>query len=96
MNTIKIIRTRLSMTQQELAAVLGMSQGNVAFYERGQVVPPAVAGRLISYACAHGCAIGYEDVYGVPPPYEIEPNRPQDRSRIAQAATKSVAQGAAA
>ena len=95
MNTIKIIRARLGMTQQELAAVLGMSQGNVAFYERGQVVPPAVAGRLISYACAHGCAIGYEDIYGVPAPYEIEKNRPQAPASIALTATDSVAQGVA-
>ena len=64
MNPIKYIRTQLGLTQAELAKVLGMSQGNVAFYERGQAVPPKVARRLIRFARCRGHGIGYEDVYG--------------------------------
>lgn len=64
MNCIKSIRGKLGMTQAGLARVLGMSQGNVAFYERGQAVPPHVARRLICYARSQGHALGYEDVYG--------------------------------
>lgn len=64
MNRIKIIRDRLGQTQAELGRALGMTQGNVAFYERGQTVPPEVAKRLIVHACSHGIRIGYEDVYG--------------------------------
>lgn len=95
MNSIKIIRTELGMTQQELAVVLEMSQGNVAFYERGQTVPPAVARRLISYARAHGCSIGYDDLYGDPPAYEAAPKPAQTPASRAVAATESVAQGVA-
>lgn len=95
MNSIKTIRTRLGMTQQGLATVLGMSQGNVAFYERGQVVPPPVAGLLISYARAHGCAIGYDDIYGVPAPYEFEKKARKSPARLAHTATESVAHGVA-
>ena len=64
MNRIKIIRDRLGQTQAELGRALGMTQGNVAFYERGQTVPPEVAKRLIVHAANHGVTIGYEDVYG--------------------------------
>lgn len=64
MNPIKTIRVRLSLTQAELAKALGMSQGNVAFYERGQTVPPQVAQRLIRFARDRGHDLGYEDVYG--------------------------------
>ena len=35
------------LTQAELAKALEMSQGNVAFYERGQTVPPHVAPPLL-------------------------------------------------
>lgn len=64
MNPIKSIRSRLSLTQAELANALEMSQGNVAFYERGQTVPPHVARRLILFARGRGCDVGYEDIYG--------------------------------
>lgn len=64
MNRIRSIRDRLGVTQAELALALGRSQGNVAFYERGQVMPPDVARRLIVFAAGRGLAIGYEDIYG--------------------------------
>lgn len=64
MNRIKTIRDRLHVTQAELAAGLGRSQGNVAFYEKGQTVPPDVAKSLIVFARAKGHEVTYMDIYG--------------------------------
>ena len=86
MNPIKSIRARLSLTQAELAKALEMSQGNVAFYERGQTVPPHVARRLILFARGLGCDVGYEDVYGVLDGAEIVREQPQELTQRAQGA----------
>jgi len=64
MNTFHTIRKRLEMTQSEIAAELGVSQSNVSFYENGQTVPPAIAGKLIALAKSRGHDIGFDDVYG--------------------------------
>lgn len=64
MNRIKSIRDRLQVTQAELAAGLGRSQGNVAFYEKGQTVPPEVAKSLIVFARTKGHEVSYTDIYG--------------------------------
>lgn len=64
MNRIRSIRERLGVTQAELARALQRTQGNVAFYERGQVVPPDVAQRLIRFARERGHALDYADIYG--------------------------------
>ena len=64
MNRIKSIRERLQITQTELAAGIGRSQGNVAFYERGQTVPPDVAKSLIVFARERGHEVTYTDIYG--------------------------------
>lgn len=66
MNRIKTIRERLKVTQAELAAGVGRSQGNVAFYEKGQTVPPDVAKSLIVFAKACGHVVTYDDIYGPP------------------------------
>lgn len=66
MNPIKSIRDRLGVTQAELAQVLGKTQGNVAFYERGQGMPPEVAKRLIVFASQRGVPLSYDDIYGAP------------------------------
>lgn len=84
MNSIKSIRARLSLTQAELAKALEMSQGNVAFYERGQTVPPHVARRLILFARGLGCDVGYEDIYG---------GLGMDAEPVARAAMQEVAHG---
>lgn len=71
MNAFRPIRSRLGVTQAELADVLGVSQGNISFYERGQTVPPEIAGKLIAFAAERGLPIGYDHVYGaadLPPP----------------------------
>jgi putative transcriptional regulator len=64
MNRIKSIRERLHVTQTELAAGIGRSQGNVAFYEKGQTVPPEVAKSLIVYARGLGHVVTFDEIYG--------------------------------
>lgn len=54
------------MTQAALAAGLGMTQGNIYHYERGQTVPPDVAERLITYAKGLGVDLTFDDVYRGP------------------------------
>ena len=66
MNSISQIRGRLGVTQSALANALGVSQGNISHYERGQGVPPEVAKRLISYASSMGMALSFDDIYGAP------------------------------
>jgi len=64
MNSIKNLRARLGVTQEAMAAGIGVTQGNVSNYERGQQVPPDVARKLITYAHGLGHAITFDDVYG--------------------------------
>lgn len=64
MNAIKPIRDRLGLTQAAFAEGIGMTQGNVGHYERGQTVPPVVASRVIDFAAGHGLLIGFDHVYG--------------------------------
>jgi transcriptional regulator with XRE-family HTH domain len=65
MNAFKSIRERLGMTQAEIGKALGMTQGNVFFYEsRGQEVKPSVATKLIELARERGLAISFDHVYG--------------------------------
>jgi putative transcriptional regulator len=78
MNQIKILRARLGVTQDAMAAGLGVSQANVSLYEKGQQVPPDVARRLITYAHELGHAITFNDVYGLP---ELPQRRKSDRRR---------------
>ena len=63
MNAVKLCRKRLNLTQSALAAALGVSQGNVSFYEQGQTLSPAVAAKLIEFAASRGVAITYEEIY---------------------------------
>lgn len=66
MNSIQHIRARLGVTQAAMAAGIGVTQGNVSNYERGQRMPPDVAGRLIEYAKSLNHAISYDDIYSQP------------------------------
>lgn len=66
MNKISQIRAQLGVTQHALAQALGMSQGNISFYENGQTVPPYVADKLIRYAAQFGISLTYDLIYGVP------------------------------
>ena len=63
MNTISQIRARLGVTQAAMAEGLGVTQGNVSNYERGQGMPPQVAGRLIAFAASLGLALTYDEIY---------------------------------
>lgn len=85
MSNIKIIRTRLGVTQTELAKGIGCTQGNVAHYERGQGMPPDVAKRLIGYAHGLGHVLTFNDIYMS----ELEPAI----ANTALPATENVAQG---
>ena len=64
MRPLQIIRSRLGVSQVELADKLGCRQSNVSYYERGQTIPPSVAKRLIEYAHERGLALTYDHVYG--------------------------------
>lgn len=63
MSNIKAIRSRLGVTQAELAKGIGCTQGNVGHYERGQSMPPEVAKRLIEYAQGLGHVLTFNDIY---------------------------------
>lgn len=64
MNKILTIRKKLNVTQAELADALGVSQGNVSHYERGQTVPPDIASRLICFAKDRQLFLSFDDIYG--------------------------------
>jgi putative transcriptional regulator len=64
MNQISNIRKRLGVTQKSMADGIGVTQGNVSNYERGQNMPPDVAERLIVWAKSLKLTLTYDDVYG--------------------------------
>jgi len=64
MNAISRIRADLGVTQRQLGEALGVTQGNVHFYERGQTMPPKVARRLIAFASDRGVRVTFDDIYG--------------------------------
>ncbi len=64
MSQIRLIRKRLDLSQAALAEVMGCTQSNVSFYEKGQTVPPENARRLIEYANGKGLALSFDNVYG--------------------------------
>ena len=64
MNNVKAIRQRLELTQEALARGIGCTQGNVGHYERGQMLPPEMARRLIEFAATLGLRVSYDDIYG--------------------------------
>lgn len=71
MNTISKIRAHLGVTQVAMAEALDVTQGNVSNYERGQAMPPHVAGRLIAYAGTLGVLLTYDEIYA--PEYSPKP-----------------------
>lgn len=62
-NFLKPIRARLGVTQSAMAEALGVTQGNIYFYERGQMIPPAVAAKLIDFAKSKNVALSFDDIY---------------------------------
>ncbi len=63
MNRFRSIREQLGLTQAAMAQGIGVSQGNVSLYERGQQLPPRVAARLIKLAAERGVRLTFDDVY---------------------------------
>lgn len=88
MNAFKAIRQRLGITQAEIAEPLGLSQGNISFYERGQTVPPEIAGKLIDFAGGRGLDLTYDMVYGG---VELPPEVLRDQPAPAEAAEAKTA-----
>lgn len=64
MHNLKSIRERLGVTQQAIGDALGCTQGNVGHYEKGQTLPPEMAGKLIAFAATLGLSITFDHVYG--------------------------------
>jgi putative transcriptional regulator len=64
MSVIKTIRTKLGMSQADLGAALGVTQGNVGHYERrGQLVSVPVAAKLIQVCEKRGLKVTFDDLY---------------------------------
>ena len=64
MRPIQIIRSRLGVSQAELADGIKRSQTVVSYYERGGPIPAAVATNLIAFAREKGLELTYDHVYG--------------------------------
>ena len=74
MNNLANIRSQLSLTQNELAKLLGKSQGNIGHYETGkQQIPVSVAMSLIKIARDHGVTLKLDDIYYTPTQSPKEP-----------------------
>lgn len=76
MENLKAIRARLSLTQKQLGDVIGCTQGNVGFIERGTApLMPERAVRLIDFAAANGLALTLDQIYDRAPlpPAPAEP-----------------------
>lgn len=67
MSPILEIRERLRVTQTELGEVLGCTQGNIGHYERGQLLRPDRAGKLIEFAASKGLKLTMDQIYGRAP-----------------------------
>jgi putative transcriptional regulator len=63
MNNIRQIRQLLGLSQTAFGEAIGVSQGNVSFYELGQDVPPKVARKVIEAAAARGVELTFDDIY---------------------------------
>ena len=64
-STIRRIRRRLGMTQQQLANGLGCSQAVITKYENGGSEPsPEMVEKLIAFCASYGLCITFDHVYG--------------------------------
>jgi len=63
MNNIRKIRQILGLSQAALGDAIGVTQGNISFYELGMDVPPKVARRLIEVAASLGQELTFDDIY---------------------------------
>jgi putative transcriptional regulator len=58
------IRRVLALTQVEMAEILGCTQSNVSFLDRGQTITPDVAKKLVDAAALLGVKLTLDHVYG--------------------------------
>lgn len=56
---------KLGMTQAEMAEVLGCTQGNIAFLERGQILNPTQAKALKVHAGSKGFDLTLDQIYAI-------------------------------
>lgn len=64
MSNLKRIREALQMTQAELGAAIGVTQGSVSFYELGKhPVPPDIAAKVIAVARKKNQRVTFDDIY---------------------------------
>lgn len=77
----KIIRQRLDISQKDLAALLGMCQGSISRYERGSVIHPTTAYKVIEIAAQKGVSLTLDDFYAA--------HRPKPVTRRARTTTRS-------
>lgn len=73
MKNLMPIRKRLGLTQQALGQVIGCTQGNVGYYERGQMMPTPRARLLINYAAGLGLVLTFDHLYGDAPLPDLAP-----------------------
>jgi transcriptional regulator with XRE-family HTH domain len=65
MSNLKIIRTRLHLTQEKVAAIIGKTKASVSHYETGRhEIPPDAAKKLIAAATGLGQTVTFDDIYG--------------------------------
>lgn len=65
MTPIQIIRSRLDLSQQQLASAIGVTQALVSYVERGAYrTSPTLAGRIVTLARSRGLMIGFDHLYG--------------------------------
>ena len=85
MQSLKVIRQRLNLTQQVFAQGIGCTQGNVSHFERGQTVPPDTAKRVIEFCSRAGLNIGFDHIYGesaIPDVAVIEPHATRGSANV--------------
>lgn len=64
MNPILQLRKRLSVSQAELGAELGVTQSAVSQFEKGSAVPsPETVKRLIDFAKKRGVDVSFDSIY---------------------------------
>lgn len=71
MHRFRAIRALLDVTQQDIAEALGVRQSFVSVLDRGGMLTPPKAAKLIAYAQSLGVALTYDQIYGraqLPPP----------------------------
>lgn len=65
-NNLKSIRERLGVSQAKMAALLGMSQGNISHCEKQiQEVSPDMARKIVSVSRDLGVEVSFDDIYDV-------------------------------